>query len=57
MDRRSFGTLGSEGENYLRISIATGDSDLAEAMERMATAADDRAGFEDFVTSGRRLTL
>ncbi len=57
MDRRSFGVLGSEGENYLRISIATGDEELSEAMARIATAAHDRAGFEAFVTSGRRLTL
>ena len=57
MDRRSFGILGSEGENYLRLSIATGDADLTEAMSRMAAAADDRPGFEEFVTSGRRLTL
>jgi aspartate/methionine/tyrosine aminotransferase len=57
MDRRSFGTLGSEGENYLRLSIATGDEDLMEAMRRIATAADDAAGFKEFVSSGRRLTL
>ena len=57
MDRRSFGVLGSEGEHYLRLSIATGDDDLAEAMERIATAAGDVAGFADFITSRRRLTL
>lgn len=57
MDRRSFGILGSEGEHYLRLSIATGDEDLAEAMERFATAADDTAGFADFIRSERRLTL
>jgi aspartate aminotransferase len=57
MDRRSFGVLGSEGDHYLRISIATGDDDLAEAMERFATAADDSAGFTDFIRSERRLTL
>ena len=57
MDRRSFGVLGSEGENYLRISIATGDDDLTEAMHRFAAAADDSVGFKDFVSSGRRLTL
>jgi len=57
MDRRSFGALGSEGEHYLRLSIATGDDDLAEAMERIATAAGDVAGFADFITSRRRLTL
>jgi len=57
MDRRSFGVLGSEGEHYLRISIATGDEDLAEAMGRIAAAADDAVGFKAFVSSGRRLTL
>jgi len=57
MDRRSFGVLGSEGENYLRVSIATGDDDLAEAMDRLAAAAADVSGFEEFVASGRRLTL
>ena len=57
MDRQSFGVLGSEGEHYLRISIATGDEDLAEAMGRIAAAADDAVGFKAFVSSGRRLTL
>jgi aspartate/methionine/tyrosine aminotransferase len=57
MDRRSFGMIGSEGENYLRISIATGDDDLVEAMGRIAEASDDVAGFADFVSSGRRLSL
>src|SRR3990172_2830457 len=57
MDRRSFGVLGSEGEHYLRISIATGDEDLAEAMGQIAAAADDAVGFKAFVSSGRRLTL
>jgi aspartate aminotransferase len=57
MDRRSFGVLGSDGENFLRISIATGDDDLAEAMGRVGEAVSDAAGFRDFVTSGRRLTL
>ena len=57
MDRRSFGILGSEGEHYLRLSIATGDDDLTEAMERFATAASDTAGFTEFIRSERRLTL
>lgn len=57
MDRRSFGVLGSEGEHYLRLSIATGDEDLKEAMVRMATAAVDTDGFRSFIDSGRRLTL
>ena len=57
MDRRSFGIRGSEGEHYLRISIATGDDDLHEAMNRIAHAAKDHDGFRDFVRSAKRLSL
>jgi aspartate/methionine/tyrosine aminotransferase len=57
MDRRSFGVLGSDGEHYLRLSVATGDEDLAEAMRRIGRAASDVAGFGDFVASRRRLAL
>ena len=49
MDRRSFGRIGSEGRHFLRISIATGIEDLAEAMRRIAAAAEDRRGFADFL--------
>ncbi len=57
MDRRSFSTLGSEGQHYLRLSIANADEELTEAVARIAEAAGDRAGFQDFIRSGRRLTL
>jgi aspartate aminotransferase len=57
MDRRSFGVLGSEGEHYLRISIATGEADLREAVDRIAVASKDAEGFAEFVASGRRLAL
>jgi aspartate aminotransferase len=57
MDRRSFGVRGSEGQHFLRISIATGEDDLREAVDRIATAADDVGGFEEYETSGGRLTL
>jgi len=53
MDRPSFGRVGSEGEHYLRISIATGLDDLSEAVRRIGVAASDRAGFEDFFREGR----
>lgn len=49
LDRRSFGTIGSEGNHYLRISIATGLEDLTEATLRIALAADDRDGFRNFI--------
>ena len=55
MDRRSFGRIGSEGKHYLRFSIATSLDDLKEAVVRFARAADDRAGFADYVAKGERL--
>jgi aspartate/methionine/tyrosine aminotransferase len=57
MDRRSFGTLDSEGQHFIRLSIATGAEDLAKAVERIGVAADDVDGFRQFVRSGVRLTL
>ncbi|HET7460282.1 MAG TPA: aminotransferase class I/II-fold pyridoxal phosphate-dependent enzyme [Longimicrobium sp.] len=57
MDRRSFSVHGSEGQHYLRISTATCDADLEEAVRRMAAAAVDAAGFQRFLASGARLTL
>lgn len=50
LDRRSFGVIGSEGEHYLRLSIATGTDDLVEAVNRIADAAGDRSGFVDFIS-------
>lgn len=57
MDRRSFGTLDSEGQHFLRISVATAASELEQAVDRIATAARDRDGFHSFLRSGVRLTL
>jgi len=57
MDRRSFGIRGSEGQHFLRLSIATGEGDLREAVGRIAAAAEDAAGFGDYLAAGGRLTL
>jgi aspartate/methionine/tyrosine aminotransferase len=57
MDRRSFCTLDSEGQHFLRLSIATNASDLAEAVKRISTASGDEAGFRAFVDSGISLVL
>ncbi len=57
MDRRSFCELDSEGQHFLRISVATGDEDLAVAVERIAEASKDVQGFKAFVNSGAKLTL
>jgi len=57
MDRRSFCIRGSEGQHFLRLSIATGEDDLREAVSRIAAAAQDVEGLADYVRSGGRLTL
>ena len=57
MDRRSFGIRGSEGQHFLRLSIATGQDDLIEAVDRIDRAAGDAAGFGEFIASGARYTL
>ncbi len=57
MDRRSFGRLDSEGQHFLRLSIATGAEDLAEAVTRVAAATADQEGFREFLGSGVLLTL
>jgi aspartate/methionine/tyrosine aminotransferase len=49
LDRRSFGVIGSEGQHYLRISIATSLEDLSEAVLRIDNAARDHNGFREFV--------
>ena len=45
LDRNSFGVLGSEGQHFLRISVATSMGDLEEGMRRLAVAANDSDGF------------
>ena len=55
MDRRSFGSIGSEGQHYLRISIATALSDLKIGLERIRVAATDIDGFQQFIREGKHL--
>ena len=57
MDRRSFGTLDSEGQHFLRLSVATGAEDLAEAVLKISIASGDAEGFRSFVESGVSLVL
>ena len=57
MDRRSFSVLGSEGQHFLRLSIANADEELAEAVRRIGEASRDADGFHNFLHSGARLTL
>ena len=55
MDRRSFGSIGSEGQHYLRISIATALDDLKIGLERIRKAATDVDGFQNFIKEGKHL--
>ncbi len=57
MDRRSFGALDSEGQHFLRLSVATGAVDLAEAVKRIEIASGDAEGFHAFMKSGVQKTL
>jgi aspartate aminotransferase len=49
MDRTSFCRLGSEGEHYLRLSIANSMEELEKGVALMAEAATDREGFAEFL--------
>jgi aspartate/methionine/tyrosine aminotransferase len=55
MDRKSFGQIGTEGQHYLRLSIATALDELQLALDRMEKAVDDHDGFNDFIKAGQRL--
>ncbi len=49
MDRASFGRIGSEGQHFLRLSIANSMDDIQRGVARLETAFDDAAGFEAFL--------
>jgi len=48
VDRRSFGALGSEGQHFVRISIASDLETLKRGVERIRQAASDLDGFVAF---------
>ncbi|MFW6198214.1 MAG: pyridoxal phosphate-dependent aminotransferase [Acidobacteriota bacterium] len=52
MDRPSFCRIGSEGEHYLRLSIATDKDSLLEGVARLESAAADSEGFAEFIDGG-----
>ncbi|MGI9628525.1 MAG: pyridoxal phosphate-dependent aminotransferase [Longimicrobiales bacterium] len=49
MDRASFGRIGAEGQDFLRLSIANSMEELQRGVERIHEAAGDAAGFRQFV--------
>ena len=48
MDRASFGRIGAEGQDFLRLSIANSMDDIRRGVARIEEAAGDVAGFADF---------
>ena len=55
MDRKSFGRIGTENLHFLRLSIATDIDSLRTAVDRIAAASRDTAGFQRFVRAGENL--
>jgi aspartate aminotransferase len=49
LDRNAFGCIGTEGQHYLRLSIASELSVLEEGVRRLSVAAEDGAGFDKFM--------
>lgn len=55
LDRRSFGSLGSEGKHYLRLSTATDMESLKEGIRRIEMASKDVEGFHIYINTGNYL--
>jgi len=57
MDRKSFGTIGSEEKHYLRLSTATSMELLQEGIRRIAFASEDNKGFQEYIARGEHFYL
>ena len=58
VDRGAFGRIGSEGQHFVRISLASDRESLMEGVRRLAAAAADTAGCDTFCRDFReRLAL
>ena len=53
MDRNSFGRIGADGQHFLRLSIANSMDQLQAGVGKMAEAAGDAAGFQEFLERER----
>jgi aspartate/methionine/tyrosine aminotransferase len=49
LDRRSFGSLGSEGKHYLRLSTASEIEVLREGVQKLKNASEDQDGLKRFL--------
>ncbi len=56
MDRASFGSIGAEGQHFLRLSIANSMADIREGIDRFERAAADAEGFRTFLVEERLWT-
>ncbi|MDE2659744.1 MAG: pyridoxal phosphate-dependent aminotransferase [Acidobacteriota bacterium] len=57
VDRRSFGVIGSEGQNFLRLSYAADMDSIREGTRRIAAGVADRDGFARFLNDQTALGL
>ena len=57
VDRRSFGVLGSEGQNFLRLSYAADMDSIREGIRRIAAGVADHEGFARFLNDQTALGL
>lgn len=52
IDRRSFGSIGTEKLHFLRLSIASEQSELDKGVECIEKASKDKEGFRKFLKTG-----
>ncbi len=57
VDRRSFGVIGSEGQNFLRLSYAADMDSIREGIRRIAAGVADHDGFARFLQDQTALGL
>ena len=57
VDRRSFGVIGSEGQNFLRLSYAADMGSIREGIRRIAAGVADHDGFARFLNDQTALGL
>jgi bifunctional pyridoxal-dependent enzyme with beta-cystathionase and maltose regulon repressor activities len=51
LDRQSFGKIDSEGQHYIRLSIASELAVLEDGISQLSDAVKDYSGIEKFLTT------
>ena len=57
LDRQSFGKLGTEGQHYIRLSIASDLAVLEDGIDKLSDAVQDCSGIEQFFDTRPDLRL